>query len=539
MKNRKTLLPVLLSITLVFSLILSAVVAEASATVPALQGTWVLEYYGEPGNLIAPYSDKDITLTISDSDFSGHAGINSYYGKWKVVGDKLLIIEGYSTEVAGPEHLMEQEDRYFRTLFVPELTYEITNGKLTLSSSEGLLVFIRGAADRGHGECDVGNWTDIKQVAAGSLHTVGLKSDGTVLATGDNSSGQCEVGGWTNTTQVTAGSHHTVGLKSDGTVVAVGDNYDGQCDVGGWTGINQTAAGYFQTVGLKSDGTVVAVGRNWDGQCDVEGWTDIIQVAAGSFDTVGLKSDGTVVAVGSSSFRQCEVGNWTDIVQVAAGGLHMVGLKSDGTVVAVGLNGDGQCDVGGWTGITQVAAGFEHTVGLKSDRTVVAVGLNGDGQCDVGGWTDIIQVAAGSEHTVGLKSDGTVVAVGGAIPDDAIPDDAIPEEGCFIATAAYGTPMAEEMQVLREFRDEYLLTNPVGRAFVGFYYKVSPPMAEFITEHPSLKPMVRAGLLPAVVMSTLAVNTTPAEKTAILGLLALVSVTVCVTRWRRRGPKYT
>jgi len=534
MKNGKTILDASLCLVLLCSLILSAVVAEASATVPAIQGTWVLEYYGEPGNLIAPYPDKDITLTISGSDFSGHAGINSYYGKWKVVGDKLLIMEGYSTEMAGPEHLMEQEDRYFRTLFVPELTYEITNGKLTLSSSEGLLVFIRGAADRGHGECDVGNWTDIRQVAAGSHHTVGLKSDGTVVAVGWNDDGECEVGGWTNTTQVTAGSHHTVGLKSDGTVVAVGDNYDGQCDVGGWTGINQTAAGYFHTVGLKSDGTVVAVGSSSFGQCEVGNWTDIVQVAAGSFDTVGLKSDGIIVAVGSSSFRQCEVGNWMDIVQVAAGGLHMVGLKSDGTVVAVGLNDDGQCDVGGWTGITQVAAGFEHTVGLKSDGTVVAVGLNDDGQCDVGGWADIIQVAAGSEHTVGLKSDGTVVAAGGTVLDE-------PASGCFIATAAYGTRMAEEIQILREFRDEYLLTNPLGQAVVDLYYRVSQPMVEFITEHPSLKPIVRAGLLPALAMSTIAVNTTQAEKAAIIGLVALVSVALVVwARGRRgRGPQYT
>jgi len=113
--------------------------------------------------------------------------------------------------------------------------------------------------------------------------------------------------------------------------------------------------------------------------------------------------------------------------------------------------------------------------------------------------------------------------------------------GCFIATAAYGTPMAEEIQILREFRDEYLLTNPVGQSLVGLYYRVSPPMAEFITKHPSLKPIVRVGLLPAVAMSAVAVNTTPAEKAAIVGLLVLVSVavTACVTRRRGRGPEYT
>ena len=63
-------------------------------------------------------------------------------------------------------------------------------------------------------------------------------------------------------------------------------------------------------------------------------------------------------------------------------------------------------------------------------------------------------------------------------------------------------------------------------------------MAEFITDHPNLKPIVRAGLVPAVVMSTVAVNTTPAEKIAIIGLVALVLVALAVwiTRWRGRGP---
>jgi hypothetical protein len=107
--------------------------------------------------------------------------------------------------------------------------------------------------------------------------------------------------------------------------------------------------------------------------------------------------------------------------------------------------------------------------------------------------------------------------------------------GCFIATAAYGTPMAAEVQILREFRDEYLLTNPVGQAFVDFYYKISPPIAEFITEHPSLKPIVRAGLMPAVAMSTVAVNTSPLERIAIVGVLALVSLALTIWVTRRRG----
>jgi hypothetical protein len=112
---------------------------------------------------------------------------------------------------------------------------------------------------------------------------------------------------------------------------------------------------------------------------------------------------------------------------------------------------------------------------------------------------------------------------------------------CFIATAAYDTPMAEEIQILREFRDEYLLTNPLGQAFVDFYYKVSPPIAEFITEHPSLKPVVRAGLMPAVATSAVVVNTTAGERAAIVSSLVFISMAVAiwVIRRQRRYSEYT
>jgi hypothetical protein len=69
---------------------------------------------------------------------------------------------------------------------------------------------------------------------------------------------------------------------------------------------------------------------------------------------------------------------------------------------------------------------------------------------------------------------------------------------CFIATAAYGSGLAQEVVVLRDFRDQYLLTNRPGQAFVDWYYAVSPPVAAFIAEHESLRTAVRAGLTPVV-----------------------------------------
>jgi len=70
--------------------------------------------------------------------------------------------------------------------------------------------------------------------------------------------------------------------------------------------------------------------------------------------------------------------------------------------------------------------------------------------------------------------------------------------GCFIATAAYGTSMAEEVKVLSKFRDEHLLTNSLGRGFVKMYYKTSPPIADFIRNKPILRAMVRTGLKPLI-----------------------------------------
>jgi hypothetical protein len=72
---------------------------------------------------------------------------------------------------------------------------------------------------------------------------------------------------------------------------------------------------------------------------------------------------------------------------------------------------------------------------------------------------------------------------------------------CFIATAAYGTPMAAEVLHLRTFRDRYLLTNAAGRAFVETYYRLSPSVADAIREHEILRRVVQTGLEPLVALS--------------------------------------
>jgi len=79
----------------------------------------------------------------------------------------------------------------------------------------------------------------------------------------------------TNSIVSSAGGNHTVGLKKDGTVVATGYNYNGRCNISEWTNIVAVSAGGSHTVGLKKDGTTVAIGVNEYGQCNISEWTSI------------------------------------------------------------------------------------------------------------------------------------------------------------------------------------------------------------------------------------------------------------------------
>ena len=255
-------------------------------------------------------------------------------------------------------------------------------------------------------------------------HTVGLRTDGTVVAVGGNPEEQLNVSGWRDIVAVSAGGHHTVGLRKDGRVIAtpiIGQHADIQhlYDVSGWRDIVAVSAGTFSTVGLRADGRVEVVGMLPD-LASIGGWRDITAVSAGTWHIVGLRADGTVAAtravVNGVDQPMSNVSAWRDITAVSAGSLHTVGLKADGSVVAVGDNSEGQLDVSGWSDIVAISAGMHHTVGLRADGTVVSTRITDSGldygQSNVFDWRDIVAVSAGQEHTVGLRSDGTAVSVG-------------------------------------------------------------------------------------------------------------------------------
>ena len=97
--------------------------------------------------------------------------------------------------------------------------------------------------------------------------------------------------------------------------------------------------------------------------------------------------------------------------------------------------------------------------------------------------------------------------------------------------------MIDQIQVLRDFRDQYLMKTPAGRWFVSTYYRYSPPLARFIARHDSLRASVRAGLTPVIWLTTLIMKTTLLEKTALLvSMLAAVFAAAVWLRRRRQSP---
>ncbi|MFH0810403.1 MAG: CFI-box-CTERM domain-containing protein [Pseudomonadota bacterium] len=98
--------------------------------------------------------------------------------------------------------------------------------------------------------------------------------------------------------------------------------------------------------------------------------------------------------------------------------------------------------------------------------------------------------------------------------------------GCFIATAAFGSPLQAQVAWLRAFRDRILLTCWPGRLFVAGYYRVGPGAAQYISRHSGLKAPVRAGLYPLAVISRLALKMSWQMSL----LLGLFSAAACIRR---------
>ncbi len=297
-------------------------------------------------------------------------------------------------------------------------------------------------------------------LAAGTAHSLALKSDGTVVAWGagltNNPSNGHDFGqsivpaGLSNVTAVAAGYLHSLALESNGMVVAWGagltnnptDNADyGQSIVPvGLTNVMAVAAGFAHSLALKSNGTVVAWGAGQTNTFSIDSGQSIVPAGRRSniasplrraqFIDLALKSNGTVVAWGAGTSNNPSDGldfgqsivpaGLTNVVAISAGVFHSLALKSNGTVVAWGegasnnpadSNDFGQSMVPpGLSNVVAVVAGFYHSLALKADGTVVAWGDGASGTTNVPvGLDNVVALAPGScaQHVLAFRKVST------------------------------------------------------------------------------------------------------------------------------------
>jgi hypothetical protein len=132
-----------------------------------------------------------------------------------------------------------------------------------------------------------------------------------------------------------------------------------------------------------------------------------------------------------------------------------------------------------------------------------------------------IDPATSSRIYVGTSGEGLFLIVTTADPRD---DDG--GGGCFIAMTAYGSPVEPHVELLRDFRDRFLLENDIGKSFVNLYYTYSPPIADYIADHDALRLVVRWSLLPVVGLSWLALHL---GLDATLTLIFMMLIMICAT----------
>ena len=175
-----------------------------------------------------------------------------------------------------------------------------------------------------------------------------MKVDGTVVAAGNNQIDQLDVTNWKNIKKIACGFVHAVGLTGDGTIVTAVSDLPGNsgrktlCNAFEveWKNIVSISCGDVHTVGLRTDGTVIATGLNNYNQCDTSSWRDIIDISCARNTTIGLKKDGTIITTGESRgiFGHKDLSTWHDIIAIECRRDHLIGLKADGTVCVSGCD---------------------------------------------------------------------------------------------------------------------------------------------------------------------------------------------------------
>jgi len=135
--------------------------------------------------------------------------------------------------------------------------------------------------------------------------------------------------------------------------------------------------------------------------------------------------------------------------------------------------------------------------------------------------------------TITMDSDKSVTANFTAIPSGDGDGGGGGGGLCFIATAAYGSPLHPHVKVLRDFRDRYLLPSKFGCMLVDFYYEYSPFFADLIAKHNALKIVARVNLLPLVVFGYSMIQFGPILTAVLLVFIFMLTFYFIISASRR------
>lgn len=283
-------------------------------------------------------------------------------------------------------------------------------------------------------ECE--DWTDITQLKVCNYAIAGLRTDGTVVASGKDEYVQA-VSKWNHITELYSLSYDyaiIAGLRSDGRILVAGDylgvDWEHEAEkspfvkeIESWRNVKKfvmgTCYGSAYAAALHEDGTVSQynVGDlEWCGPAD-----DVIDLACTYGGVIALREDGTCVV---TSPDYCEItGTWTDLKQVCCGNGMAIGLRNDGTIVTTWASPEDDVEeeiheqLAALQDVDRIECTPLHDFQIyRKDGTVEFFSYYGEhyGNEEIRSWTDIEKMIVSTSNDprviVGIKTDGSLVS---------------------------------------------------------------------------------------------------------------------------------